>query len=125
MGFEKPAEGQIRVPETPSQNPAGKGKDRQSIKNKSNHKFLSFRARRTPNGSERRNSSTTKAAVTQPVRASETGLPLAGSRLNHGIFTTSEPGVRRPGGLMGGHIDFDLFQRLANAVVKHNVFSIH
>jgi hypothetical protein len=38
VGFEKPAEGQIRMPETPSQNPAGKGENRQSIKNKENHK---------------------------------------------------------------------------------------
>jgi hypothetical protein len=45
MGFEKPAEGQIRMPETPSQNPTGKGKDRQSIKNKGNHKFLSIPTR--------------------------------------------------------------------------------
>jgi hypothetical protein len=40
VGFEKPAEGQIRVPETPSPNPAGKGENRQSIKNEENHKFL-------------------------------------------------------------------------------------
>jgi hypothetical protein len=38
VGFEKPAEGQICVPETPSQNPAGKGENRQGIKNKENHK---------------------------------------------------------------------------------------
>jgi hypothetical protein len=38
VGFEKSAEGQIRVPETPSQNPAGKGENRQSIKNEENHK---------------------------------------------------------------------------------------
>jgi len=33
VGFEKPAEGKIRVPETPSQNPAGQGENRQNIKN--------------------------------------------------------------------------------------------
>jgi len=33
MGFEKPAEGQICVPETPSQNPAHQGENRQRIKN--------------------------------------------------------------------------------------------
>jgi hypothetical protein len=38
VGFEKPAEGQICVPETPSENPAGKGENRQSIKNEENHK---------------------------------------------------------------------------------------
>jgi hypothetical protein len=36
--FEKPAEGQICVPETPSQNPASKGENRQRIKNEENHK---------------------------------------------------------------------------------------
>jgi hypothetical protein len=40
VGFEKTAEGQICVPETPSQNPAGKGENRQGIKNKENHNFL-------------------------------------------------------------------------------------
>jgi hypothetical protein len=39
MGCEKPAEGQICVPETPSQNPAGKGENRQGINNEGNHKF--------------------------------------------------------------------------------------
>jgi hypothetical protein len=38
VGFEKPAEGQICVPETPSKNPAGKGENRESIKNEENHK---------------------------------------------------------------------------------------
>jgi hypothetical protein len=38
VDFEKPAEGQIRVPEAPSQNPAGKNENRQSIKNEENHK---------------------------------------------------------------------------------------
>jgi hypothetical protein len=38
VGFEKPAEGQICVPETPSQNPAGKAENRQRIKNEENHK---------------------------------------------------------------------------------------
>jgi hypothetical protein len=38
VSFEKSAEGQIDLPETPSQNPAGEGKNRQSIKNKENHK---------------------------------------------------------------------------------------
>jgi hypothetical protein len=40
VGFEKPAEGPIYVPETPSQNPAGKGEIRQSIKNEENHKLF-------------------------------------------------------------------------------------
>jgi hypothetical protein len=124
MSFEKPAEGQIRVPETPPQYPTNKGKDRQSIKNKGNHIF--FCLRMTDTKRERgRDSPTTKGAVTQPVRATGTGLPLAGSRLENGIFTTSDPSVYRPGGFMGGHIAFDLFQRLADVVVKHNVFSIH
>jgi hypothetical protein len=39
-GFEKPAEGQIRVPETPTRNPAGKGENRQGIKNEENHKII-------------------------------------------------------------------------------------
>jgi hypothetical protein len=38
VGFEKPAEGQICVPKTPSQNPEGKGENRQSIKSEKNHK---------------------------------------------------------------------------------------
>jgi hypothetical protein len=46
VGFEKPAEGQICMPETPSQNPADKSENRQSIKNEENHKFLSFRMHR-------------------------------------------------------------------------------
>jgi hypothetical protein len=37
VGFEKSAEDQICVPEAPSQNPAGKGENRQSIKNEENH----------------------------------------------------------------------------------------
>jgi hypothetical protein len=60
VGFEKPAEGQICVPETPSQNPAGKGENRQSIKNEENHKFLFVSARRTTSGRKRRGSPTTK-----------------------------------------------------------------
>jgi hypothetical protein len=40
VGFEKSAEGQIRVPETPSQNPADNRENRQGIQNKGNHKFL-------------------------------------------------------------------------------------
>jgi hypothetical protein len=40
VGVEKPAEGQICVPETPSKNPAGKGENRQSIKNEENHKII-------------------------------------------------------------------------------------
>jgi hypothetical protein len=67
----------------------------------------------------------TKRTVTQPVRAAETGLPLTGSRLKHGIFMTIGSNVRRPGDLVRGHIAFDLFQRLANVVVKHSVFSFH
>ena len=38
LGFEKPVQGQICVPATPSQNPAGTGENRQSIKNEENHK---------------------------------------------------------------------------------------
>jgi hypothetical protein len=39
VGSEKPAEGQIQMPEAPSQNPKDKGEYRQSIKNNENHKF--------------------------------------------------------------------------------------
>jgi hypothetical protein len=47
VGYEKPAEGEICMPETPSPNPADKCENRQGIKNEENHKFLSFCARRT------------------------------------------------------------------------------
>ena len=40
VGFKKPDEGQTCVPKTPCQNPAGKGKNRQRIKNKENHKKI-------------------------------------------------------------------------------------
>jgi hypothetical protein len=63
VGFEKSAEGLICLPETPSQNPAGKGENRQSIKNEENHKFLFVCARRTPNGRKQRGSPTTKRAT--------------------------------------------------------------
>jgi hypothetical protein len=50
VSFKKPAEGQIGVPEAPSQNPTDKGENRQSIKNEGNHKFLSICARRPAPG---------------------------------------------------------------------------
>ena len=123
VGFEKLAEGQIRMPETPSQNPAGKVENRQSIKNEENHKFLFVSARQTTNGRKRRGSPTTKRAATQPVGAAETGLSLAGSRLKCGIFMTIGSNVRRPDGLVRGHIAFGPFPHLENVAVRHRAFS--
>jgi hypothetical protein len=122
-GFEKPAEGQVCVPETPSQNPADKGEHCQRVKNKGNHKWLSVCARRIPNGGKRRNLSAANGGATQSVWAPETRLLLAGDALEHGKVTTGAPGVRRPAGLGRGHIAFDLFQHLANVAVKHRAFS--
>jgi hypothetical protein len=111
------------VPETPSQNPADNRENRQGIQNKGNHNFLSIRARRTPNGSKRRDSSTTKGVVTQPVRAEGTGLPVAGNMLMNGMFMTIGSNVRRSGGLVRCRIYFDLFRHLVNANVKHRALS--
>jgi hypothetical protein len=40
VGFEKSAEGQIDVPETPAQDPGDKSENPQSIKNEEHHNFL-------------------------------------------------------------------------------------
>jgi len=39
VGCEKPADGQIRMPQAPSQNPKEKSDNRQNIKNNDRHKF--------------------------------------------------------------------------------------
>ena len=39
VGHEKPADGQIRMPEAPSQSPKEKGENRQNIKNNDSHKI--------------------------------------------------------------------------------------
>jgi hypothetical protein len=83
MGFEQPAEGQICVPETPSQNPADKGKNRQGIENERNHKFLSVHTLRPPSGRKRRDSPATTRTIAQAARAAETGLPLVRNMLKH------------------------------------------
>jgi hypothetical protein len=52
-------------------------------------------------------------------------VPKAGSRLKLGTFTTGESNFFKPGGIMRDRFAFDLFQGLANVVVKHGAFSFH